>query len=184
MVGLKLYVEGGGDTNLLKTACRKGFSEFLKKAGLAGRLPRIVACGSRRNAYDSFCTALENGERALLLVDSEEAVGSDPLQPWQHLGRRTGDQWQKPSSAGDDDCHLMVQVMEAWFLADRQTLQTFFGQGFQVNALPAATNDIEAIAKEQIYQSLARATSNCRQKLSMAKENTRSNSWRRLTQTK
>ena len=86
MVGMKLYVEGGGDANLLKTACRKGFSEFLKKAGLAGKLPRIVACGSRRNAYDSFCTAVGRGERALLLVDSEEAVNSaPPHQPWQHL---------------------------------------------------------------------------------------------------
>ena len=89
MVGIKLYVEGGGDTNLLKTACRRGFTEFLKKVGLAGHLPRIVACGSRKNAYDSFCTAMEQGERALLLVDSEETVSSDPPhQPWQHLGRR------------------------------------------------------------------------------------------------
>lgn len=56
MVGMKLYVEGGGDTNLLRTACRQGFSEFLKKAGLAGRMPRVVACGGRQDAYDAFCT--------------------------------------------------------------------------------------------------------------------------------
>lgn len=50
----KLYVEGGGDSKTLKTACRKGFRSFLGKAGLTGRLPRIVAGGSRRNAYESF----------------------------------------------------------------------------------------------------------------------------------
>jgi len=164
MVGMKLYVEGGGDTNLLKTACRKGFSEFLKKAGVAGKLPRIVACGSRQNAYDSFCTALAKGERAFLLVDSEGAVDNAPPQPWQHLANRTGDQWPKPPTASDDDCHLMVQVMEAWFLADRQTLQTFFGQGFQAGALPAVTGNIETLDKALVYQSLARATSNCKTK--------------------
>jgi hypothetical protein len=165
MVGMRLYVEGGGDSKSLRTACRKGFSEFLRKAGLAGHLPRIVACGSRRNAYDSFCTALENGERALLLVDSEGAVNSDPPhQPWQHLGRRTGDQWRRPPTASEDDCHLMVQVMEAWFLADREALETFFGQGFHAGALPLATSNTEAIAKERIYQSLAMATSHCKTK--------------------
>ena len=29
---VKLYVEGGGDSQLLKSACRQGFSEFLGKA--------------------------------------------------------------------------------------------------------------------------------------------------------
>ena len=47
---MRLYVEGGGDSSTLKTACRAGFSEFLRKAGLRGYLPRIVACGSRTNA--------------------------------------------------------------------------------------------------------------------------------------
>lgn len=59
---MKLYVEGGGDSAALKTACRAGFSEFLSKAGLKGKMPRIVACGSRQNAYDSFCTAINSGE--------------------------------------------------------------------------------------------------------------------------
>ena len=66
---MKLYVEGGGDAAALKTACREGFAKFLGKAGLAGRMPRIVACGSRADAYDSFCTAIGNGEAAMLLVD-------------------------------------------------------------------------------------------------------------------
>jgi hypothetical protein len=36
MVGMKLFVEGGGDSNDLRTACRAGFAAFLKKAGLTG----------------------------------------------------------------------------------------------------------------------------------------------------
>lgn len=74
---MKLYVEGGGDAAALKTACREGFAKFLGKAGLAGRMPRIVACGSRADAYDSFCTAIRNGEAAMLLVDSESPVLSE-----------------------------------------------------------------------------------------------------------
>lgn len=167
---MKLYVEGGGDTSLLKTACRKGFSEFLKKAGLAGRMPRIVSCGGRRHAYDDFRIALGNGESAMLLVDSEEPVAAQLSdQPWQYLLNRSGDRWPKPAGASDDDCHLMVQCMESWFLADRQTLKAFFGQGFDTNALPAGNKSIEEIAKDHIYQSLASATKNCKTKAQYGK---------------
>ena len=172
---VKLYVEGGGDTAALKTACREGFTTFITKAGLKKR-PRIVACGSRRDAFDSFCTAINNGEDALLLVDSEEAVSAqhqqgqpNNWQPWVHLKARQGDGWDKPQHSVDTDCHLMVQVMESWFLADRETLKAFFGQGFKENALPAANNDIEVIAKQQVYNSLAQATSNCKTKAAYGK---------------
>ena len=168
---MKIYVEGGGDTNLLKTACRQGFSEFLKKAGFTGHMPRIVACGGRQDAYDAFSTAMAKREPAILLVDSESPVAADCQQgeadtwlPWHHLRNRQGDQWEKPVNATDTDCHLMVQCMEAWLLADRDTLQTFFGQGFNANSLPAAGNPIESVAKEQIYRSLADATRNCKTK--------------------
>lgn len=168
---MKLYVEGGGDSNTLKTACRKGFAAFLSKAGLKGKMPRIVACGNRRNAYDSFCTAIESGEKALLLVDSESVVEESCQQgqaadwrPWNHLKTRIGDQWATPDNAGEDDCHLMVQCMEAWLLADRATLQRFFGQGFNTHSLPAEVNDLESITKEKIYQALADATRACKTK--------------------
>ena len=78
-MNVKAYVEGGGDTNALKTKCRQGFSEFFRKAGLAGRMPRIVASGSRRNAYEDFCTALKKAaadQFIVLLVDSEDAVAT------------------------------------------------------------------------------------------------------------
>jgi hypothetical protein len=166
MVEVRLYVEGGGDTNSLKTACRQGFSEFLKKAGLAGHMPRIVACGSRQNAHDDFCTALQNGESAILLVDSEEPVNATqpPWQPWMHLQSRIGDKWTRPPNATDSQCHLMVECMEAWLLADKETLKTFFGQGFKENVLPNVANSVENISKQQIYSALATATKDCKTK--------------------
>jgi hypothetical protein len=165
MVSSKLFVEGGGDSDVLRTACRKGFTEFLKKTGVAGQMPRVVSCGSRKEAYDDFCVALSAGERAFLLVDSEDLVNSEHAQkPWQHLAVRPGDQWTQPTGSTDEQCHLMVACMESWFLADRQVLTSFFGQGFNGNALPAPTRAIESITKQQVYDALSKATSRCKTK--------------------
>ncbi|WP_438945729.1 DUF4276 family protein [Sediminibacterium sp.] len=175
---VKVYVEGGGDSNALRTACRAGFAEFLKKTGLIGKMPRIVACGSRKDAYDSYCIAIEKGEDALLLVDSEAAVNAiaqnppnDPLkwQPWIHLDEREGDKWPRPDIATDLQCHLMVECMESWFLADRNALKSFFGNGFKENQLPPETNAIENITKNEIFQSLTNATSECKTKAKYGK---------------
>jgi hypothetical protein len=164
---VKLYVEGGGETSTLKTDCRAGFSEFLRKAGLEGCMPRIVACGSRNDAFDSFRTAVSLGEPACLLVDSEVAVGDlnqqgkpDQWKPWEHLNQR--DKWEKPQSASGLDCHLMVQCMEAWFVADRETAASFFGQGFKMNKFPDVARSIETVPKEQLYDALKNATKECR----------------------
>lgn len=145
-------------------------------------MPRIVACGGRADAFDSFCTAIANGEQALLLVDSEGPIApasqpgnvnkqSDRKRwlPWLHLKQRQGDGWKKPAKADDLHCHLMTQCMESWLLADRETLRNFFGQGFKENQLPATANPVEGIAKAQVYQSLANATCNCKTKAQYGK---------------
>lgn len=172
---VKLYVEGGGDSAALKTACRQGFTQFITNAG-TGQRPRIVACGSRRDAYDSYCTAIASGEDAVLLVDSEAPVahqhqqGQDAeWQPWQHLKQRPGDGWERPEGAPDTDCHLMVQCMESWLIADPATLKAFFGQGFRENQLPATANSVESVAKTQVYSALAKATKDCKTKAQYGK---------------
>jgi hypothetical protein len=172
---VKLFVEGGGDRKPLESECRAGFRVFITRTGMKKR-PRIVACGSRRNAYDSFCQAIQNGEEAFLLIDSEDAVNAqyqqgqpDTWRPWAHLKNRQGDGWDMPAGAHEIQCHLMVQVMESWFLSDRGALRTFFGQGFRDNALPAANNAIEGMAKQQVYDALAQATSNCKTKAAYGK---------------
>ena len=153
----KLFVEGGGGSKTLKTACRKGFRLFIEKAGLRGRMPRIVACGSRRNAYQDFTRENETHERHVgspyLLVDSEEPVRE--TGPWQHLKVRDG--WDRPDGAMDDQCHLMVEVMESWFLADREALGAFYGQGFRGTALPQ-NQHVEQISKRDVLDGLAQAT--------------------------
>ncbi len=167
---VKLYVEGGGDAAILKTECRKGFSEFIKKFGIS-KMPRVVACGGRQNAYESYRTAIDNGEEAFLLVDAEDPIDSahqegDPInwKPWAHLNSRNGDKWEKPSDANDTDCHLMAQVMESWFVADRLKLKQFYGTDFKVSKLPLEGTPIESIVKKSIYSSLSEATKTCRSK--------------------
>ena len=117
-------------------------------------MPRIIACGGRDIAYDKFKIAHVNQDgTSLLLVDSERPV--DQAGPWEHL-EGAPDEWSRPDGATDDQCHLMVQIMESWFLADRDALEEFYGQGYRENALPQNPR-IERIAKQDVLDGLDRA---------------------------
>ncbi|HQH80849.1 MAG: DUF4276 family protein [Synergistota bacterium] len=155
---VRLYVEGGGDSNRLRSRCREGFRAFLERAGFKGRMPRIVACGGRQFAYDRFRTACLAGEEgAMLLLDSEDRVSVS--SPWEHLRK----EFQMSRGFGDARCHLMVVCMESWFLADREALSRFFGQGFNDGALPKRS-DIEEISKDEVYRCLQNASVDCKTK--------------------
>lgn len=159
----RLYVEGGGDRKPLRTECRKAFREFLRKAGIAERLPRIFASGGRQQAYDDFRHALRasrGDEFVVLLVDSEGPVATG-AGPWRHLKDRDG--WDTPAGATDDHIHLMVQCMEAWFLADRAVLAGYFGDGFNENSLPRRAA-VEEVSKHDLERGLNAATRNSRTK--------------------
>ncbi len=159
-MSVKVYVEGGGDHNkALDTACRRGFREFFESAGLLGRLPRIVASGGRGQAFKDFSGALTNAPEdqiPLLVVDAEGPVGQPG--PWAHLRLRDG--WEQPRGTTDQHIHLMVQAMEAWFHADKGSLQEYYGQGFRIGAL-RARQDIENIPKTDLFEGLAAATRDC-----------------------
>jgi len=162
---VKLFVEGGGDGDALKTECRKAFTKLLTEAGFGGRLPRVVACGSRRNAFEQFCTALAaptNTELAILLVDAESAVSHE--SPWQHVAEREGDKWARPRGATDDQLHLMVQCMEAWFVANPSALKKFYGSGFHESKLPASTVKPELMSKTDLFRKLSEATKDTKTK--------------------
>lgn len=150
-----LYVEGGGDSKSLRTACRKGFRKFIENAGAGVGASKIVACGSRGNAYRDFRTAIRDSTDALLLVDAEGPVTAQGA--WQHL--RANDNWERPTTATDGQCHLMVQSMESWFLAHVDALVSYYGQDFSAGALPANPN-IELVPKEDVLAGLNRAARN------------------------
>ena len=158
---MQLYVEGGGNRSFLNTQCRKAFQAFFRKAGLEGNLPKVFACGSRQETYKDFCNALDaaqDDEFVVLLVDSEGPV-AEGAEPWLHLKSR--DNWDRPAGAMDENAHLMVQFMEAWFLADRDALASYFGNGFNENPLPRQV-EVEHVAKQDIERGLNRATRQCK----------------------
>ena len=157
-MNIKVFVEGGGETKALRTKCRRGFSNFFQKAGMEDRMPSVVASGSRRDAFDDFCAALRSPGKydfIMLLVDSERSVATGS-GPWAHLKKKP-DNWNQPSGATDEQVHLMVQCMEAWFLADKDCLVAYYGNGFKQNALPAR-QDIEKIPKDDVLNGLKNAT--------------------------
>ena len=132
----------------------------LQKA-VPGKLDEpILACGSRGSAFDEFKAArrqAKSDELPMLLVDSEGPV-SGGSATWSHL--KAHDNWDKPSGASDEDVRLMVQCMEAWFVADKDTLASHFGAGYSAKAIPADPS-IERVPKRDIENGLRNATRNC-----------------------
>ena len=173
-----MYVEGGGEpkdpqgkpkggrkrSKDLRLKCSRGFSKFIERAGIPSRTFAVTACGGRGSAYKRFCIAIAQGQKAMLLVDSEEPVSSkhersentSNWQPWDHLEQ--SDNWHKPNGSNDTDCHLMVQMMESWFLADPDSLKVFFGADFNSDSLPSKTDPIESIRKRRVFTLLKEAS--------------------------
>ncbi|MBF0189742.1 MAG: DUF4276 family protein [Magnetococcales bacterium] len=161
MVRVSLYVEGGGEigqqNKYLAIEMRRAFKRFLTNSGIPDNQFNVVRCGSRDQAYQKFCSAIQDSGSThfpLLLVDSEEAVPAK-TNPWDHLKQR--DKWDKPTGAEDIHVHLMVQCMESWFLADKQKLVGYYGQGFQIASVPA-TQPVESAMKEDILSALSKAS--------------------------
>jgi hypothetical protein len=158
MSGIRIYLEGGGQENASKRLIRNGFDAFLGPLRDLARAKQmqwaIIPCGPRNVAFENFEHALRDHPDAfnVLLIDSEEQVSSSG---WEHLRQR--DRWQT-AHLPEENCHLMVQTIEAWLIADPDALADYYGQRFRRNALPKR-DDVEAIPKDQLYKSLERATS-------------------------
>lgn len=159
---ITVYVEGGGNNSNTQSRCREGFAEYCKKAAPDRRV-KVVACGGRKQAFDRFKTEnnrSEPGEHCILLVDAEGPV-KPGAEPATHLLER--DRWDF-SQLPTKQVFLMVQAMEAWFLADRDALATYYGHGFRRNALPGDNLHIEAIPKHDLVPSLENASRDTRTK--------------------
>jgi Domain of unknown function (DUF4276) len=158
VTAIELFVEGGGDQRATKDAFRDAMGRFLeplrKLARSKGIRWHINACGGRQAAFSAYCTAVAQSPSVfnVLLVDSEGPVKA--ASPWRHLKDRDG--WDNPG-AEDKHCHLMVQAMEAWLVADRDNLRRFYGQAFNDKALPKNPN-VEKVTKAALATALDMAT--------------------------
>ncbi|MFM7426370.1 MAG: DUF4276 family protein [Elainella sp.] len=158
MPEIRIYVEGGGDGKDSKASLRQGMDGFLKElknlARHKGVQWKLIACGSRNKTFRDFQTALTSHPDAfnLLLVDAEAPFTSGNI--CQHLQNR--DKW--PTTTIDEiQCHLMVEAMENWLMADVDTLAQFYGQNFNRQAIPN-TQNVEQISKGAVETALAEAT--------------------------
>ena len=156
MSGIQIFVEGGGKGRSTTVPFRTGFAAFLRELRQAVRKRslhwRIIPCGSRGETFKDFQKAcrVDVDFFNVLLVDAEGPVSRPPKD---HLSRSDG--WQTDQS--EEHCHLMVQVMEAWIVADRAALRDFYGLGFQESAIPE-TEDVEQIDKARLLEALDRAS--------------------------
>src|SRR5208283_4605105 len=94
-----------------------------------------------------------SGEVSVLLVDSEGPVTANT--PTEHLHVRDG--WDFATLV-NYKVFLMVQTMEVWFLADRDTLAAYYNGGFLPKSLPGSETDVESVRKEDVEPSLKKAT--------------------------
>lgn len=142
----------------MREGFRKFFAQLDETVRSRGSTIRFVLHGSRRETYNQFCHALRNEPEAyhVLLVDSE-----DPVQHWgecwRHLKERQADGWARPSGVEETQCHLLVQAIEAWFFADPQALQVYYGSEFNVGSLPVRQN-VEEIPKSDHVSRLEAAS--------------------------
>ena len=154
-MSVQIFVEGGGKGRDTRPRCREGFTAYFQKIVPERHLPRIIVCGSRDDAFSRFDAAVAMcgaNEICVLLVDSEGPVtAADEVA---HLSAR--EPWVFPKLTRHRG-FLMVQAMEAWFLADREALARFYGNGFLAKSLPGRATDIEAIPKRDLEPSLQHA---------------------------
>ena len=143
---IQIFIEG--DKALLN-----GLRTFLKSAIDAAQHQRIkfkmVAGGSANETVRNFMRGVRRNPNSfnILLVDSDRPDNGDLIASVKD--RRTWDN-QTGANVQDDQIHFMVQVMESWFLADKDALTRYYGQGFQPNRLPRNPNVEQVMANDAI----------------------------------
>lgn len=156
----KIFVEGGAKGKAARTRVREGFGELFRKCDLGRRLPTVIPSGSRNDAFDNFKNAVEKNpsHAAFLLVDSEDPV-DDIDQTWKHLLKRDP-AWTRPAGATDEHALLMTTCMETWFVADRETLRSYYQACLNERKLPA-DNDREQRHRHDLLRALEAASKDC-----------------------
>jgi hypothetical protein len=156
-----IYIEGGGDSRALQEPLKRGFRKLFGKAILNNNDLAIITSGGRGQTYKDFKTAFEQDKHdfVVLLLDSEGAVPQNQ-RAWAYFtsGTRPNDAtFLRPKNATDDNAHLMVQMMEAWFITDVEAFRTVYRRNLQEGSL-SKTLDVEQISRHLIIPALENAT--------------------------
>ena len=131
MTEIRIYFEGD-------KALRRGFSQFLapiKEVASKRRVRFELVAGNATAEADSRTAQKHHRDAVnILLKDSD---GPDP--------------------APKESVYWMVQLMEAWFLADPEALAGYYRDGFMRNALKPNPR-VEEIPKADVLECLKQAT--------------------------
>ncbi len=146
-----VYLEG-------HKSLRPGFSALFKRAiGEQGDSPvRIRPVPGGAQAIKYFMNALRTKPDALnlLLRDCEGLDGSCSLE-----SLRSRSDWKPPKGIKINDSQVfwMVEIMESWFIADRDALSAYYGAKFQAAKLPRNPK-VEEIPKRDVLSGLKTAS--------------------------
>ncbi len=158
---IRVYFEGDN-------ALRKGFNSFLKSEIDRARQRqhrlgfRTIAGGSTEETIKDFMTAARTHKDAIniVLIDSDNPDNGNLIA---EVKQRASWDTEAGAKIQDEQIHFMVQVMESWFLADRNALKKYYGQGFREKQLPGNPN-VEQISKSDVDNGLKNATRDTRKK--------------------
>ena len=151
---IRVYFEGDD-------ALRKGFNNFLKSeidlARQRGLGFNLIAGSSTAETIKDFMTAARAHKDAIniVLIDSDKPDNGNLIAD---LKQRESWDTEVGAEIQDEQIHFMVQVMESWFLADRDALKKYYGQGFREGRLPDNQNNVEQISKSDVNDGLKNAT--------------------------
>lgn len=145
---IRIYFEGHV---LLKPGFSRFFDQLRSRARERSCKFELISGGSGSAACRDFTIALATHPRALniLLADSE---GPDTGNLSESLCRKHS--WDQ-SHRGS--IYWMVEMMEAWFHADKEALEEFYGRDFRRNALKANPK-VEEISKDDLKRGIREAT--------------------------
>lgn len=162
--GIRIYIEGDKKSKNSNISLREGFSNFFNDLRDKAREKHIrfdvILGGNSAETFKDFLRGVKSHPNSFVtfLIDSDDEVSEEDT-PKSFLQKQEKSKNWEWKNVGDEQCQLMVQIMESWFLADVETLQSYYGQKFNSKAIPK-TNDVEKIAKLEVENSLNRATQN------------------------
>jgi hypothetical protein len=141
---IRIYFEGN-------KALRSGFEVFFLELKAAAREARsALELIAAKDGLSAYRKAQRTHPQAwnVLLKDSEQPMPERPAD----LCRRHGIDPQLT-----DRAFWMIELMEAWFLADMHALEGYYGNGLLRNVI-GETADVERVPKSDVLDRLKRAT--------------------------